>query len=103
MLKITINETSAERRWVLQGKLIGAWVREFRLTWKSHRTQPGQRCVVDLNDVTFIDRSGERLLRAISRTGVQLVATGVYTKHLLESVQTASRPRQVHVRDGGAV
>jgi hypothetical protein len=43
---------------------------------------------VDLNDVTFIDKSGERLLRAMSKKGAQLVAKGMYTKYLLEKVKT---------------
>jgi hypothetical protein len=46
---------------------------------------------VDLNDVMFIDKSGERLLRALSKKGVQLVANGVYTKHLLDMVQMTSK------------
>ena len=40
--------------------------------------------MLDLNDVTFIDKSGETLLRAICKKGAQLVASGVYTKHVLE-------------------
>jgi hypothetical protein len=42
---------------------------------------------VDLNDVTFIDKGGERLLRAMSKKGAELVANGMYTKHLLEKVK----------------
>jgi anti-anti-sigma regulatory factor len=91
VLKITITETRTETRWILQGKLVGPWVREFRSCWKKHITQGSQRCVVDLNDVAFIDKSGERLLRALSKRGVQLVANGIYTKHLLETVQMASQ------------
>ena len=92
MLKITITETETETRWVLQGQLIGPWVRELRECWKrKHRTQTHQRCVVDLNDVSFIDQSGERLLRAISRKGAELIAGGIYTKHVLEIVQTKGK------------
>jgi hypothetical protein len=92
VLKITITETETEARWILQGKLIGPWVREFRSCWKRrHRTWTNQRCAVDLNDVTFIDKSGERLLRALSKKGVQLVANGIYTKHVLDTVQMLSR------------
>jgi anti-anti-sigma regulatory factor len=94
VLKITITETETETRWILQGKLVGPWVREFRSCWKRwHKTQTSQRCAVDLNDVTFIDKSGERLLRALSKKGVQLVANGIYTKHLLDRVQMISQRR----------
>jgi hypothetical protein len=93
VLRITITETPAERRWILQGRLVGPWVVELRTSWKNaHRTQRGQACVVDLNDVSFIDKDGERLLRAISKKGAQLIANGMYTKHVLEKVKTLSTP-----------
>jgi hypothetical protein len=38
--------------------------------------------------VTFIDESGQRLLRAICKKGAQFVANGIYTKHLLDMVTT---------------
>lgn len=89
MLRITITETQTETRWVLQGQLLGPWVKELRRYWKAKHTRKSSKsCVVDLNDVTFIDKSGERLLRAISKTGAQLTAEGMYTKHLLETLKT---------------
>jgi anti-anti-sigma regulatory factor len=88
VLKITITETQTESRWILQGRLVGPWVRELRLCWKKkHRAQSSQRCVVDLNDVTFIDKAGERLLRAMAKKGAELIASGMYTNHLLEKVK----------------
>lgn len=50
---------------------------------------------MDLNDVSFIDKNGERLLRAMSKTGADLNSTGMYTKHLLEQLKTrkSSLPR----------
>ena len=85
MLKITRTETPAEEKWILQGRLVGLWVTELRKCWKkTHRTDKNLKCVVDLNDVTFIDEKGERLLRTMSKEGVQFIASGIYTKHLLQ-------------------
>ena len=85
MLKITRTETSAEEKWILQGRLVGLWVNEMRRSWKkAHRFGCGRKCIVDLNEVTFIDKKGERLLRTMSRAGAQFVATGIYTKHVLQ-------------------
>jgi len=85
VLKITRTETSAEEKWILQGRLVGLWVRELRKCWKkTHRTDDNLKCIVDLNEVTFVDRKGERLLQAMSKEGAQFVATGVYTKHMLQ-------------------
>jgi anti-anti-sigma regulatory factor len=88
VLKITMTETPAERRWVLQGGLVGPWVSELRTTWKrDHKTEDARACIVDLNDVTCIDKSGERLLRAMCKKGAQLVARGLYIKHVVEQLK----------------
>ena len=85
MLRITVNETPTEKRWILQGRLVGLWVSELRRAWKkTPRTDNNRKCVVDLNDVTFIDKNGERLLRAMSKQGAQFIATGIYNKHVLQ-------------------
>ena len=85
MLRITINETPTEKRWILQGRLVGLWVGELRRAWKkTHRTDNNRKCVIDLNDVTSIDKNGERLLRAMSKQGAQFIATGIYNKHVLQ-------------------
>jgi hypothetical protein len=92
MLKITVTETPTERKWVLAGRLVGPWVKELRATWKrAVTTHAGQACTIDLNEVTFVDKDGERLLRALSRKGVQLVGDGLYTKHILGRLRTPSK------------
>jgi arabinogalactan endo-1,4-beta-galactosidase len=42
---------------------------------------------VDLNDVTFIDENGETLLSEMRGAGVEFVAKGIETKHLLENLK----------------
>jgi hypothetical protein len=40
MLKITIMETTSERRWIVQGRLVGPWVNEVRtLQFSGNRSQ----------------------------------------------------------------
>src|SRR5207253_1090432 len=85
MLKISFSETPAEERWILHGRLTDPWVHELRTCWrKNHRTHVGRACVVDLNEVTFIDKSGERLLCKLAKEGAQFTASGTYTKHILK-------------------
>jgi len=51
--------------------------------------------VIDLSDVTLIDKSGESLLGELRDEGAEFVATGVYTKHLLENLKSKEeRPFQ---------
>jgi anti-anti-sigma regulatory factor len=88
VLKITITETPTEMRWVLQGRLFGPWVSELRANWRTvSRSRNGRACLVDLNDVTFIDKSGEILLRAMSREGAQFTAKGLYIRNVLEGLE----------------
>jgi hypothetical protein len=70
VLKISITETTAELRWILHGRLVDPWIGELRTNWKRQvLNRKGRTCVVDLNDVTFIDERGKRLLRAMSGEG----------------------------------
>jgi hypothetical protein len=85
VLKIIISDTPAETRWILQGRLVGVWVDELRTSWKKKpRRQNAVPCVIDLNDVSFIDQKGERLLRALAKKGAQFIASGIYIKYVLQ-------------------
>ncbi len=91
MLKITITNTATEERWTLQGRLVAPWVNELKASWKrAHRTAQGRRCIVNLDEVTFIDKSGERMLRSMSNQGAQFVASDVYVKYVLDRLQAKS-------------
>jgi anti-anti-sigma regulatory factor len=92
MLKINFNETPGEERWILHGRLADAWVHELRECWKKHhRTDLKRACIVDLKEVTFIDKCGERLLQMLARDGVDFVASGIYIKHVLDEITAMLR------------
>jgi anti-anti-sigma regulatory factor len=92
MLRITITTTAAEERWTLQGRLVAPWVDELKASWKkAHRTAQEQRCIVNLDEVTFIDKSGERMLRSMSNQGAQFVASDVCMKHVLDRIKGKSK------------
>jgi RND family efflux transporter MFP subunit len=85
MLKISFSETPAEERWILHGLLTDPWVQEFRACWqKNHRTEVRRACIVDLNEVTFIDKCGEQLLCLLAKEGAKFTSSGTYTKHIIE-------------------
>jgi hypothetical protein len=89
MLRITITNTAREERWILQGRLVGPWVKELKASWNmARRTGQERRRVVDLEDITFIDKSGERMLRLMANQGAQYVASDVYVKHVLDRVKS---------------
>jgi anti-anti-sigma regulatory factor len=100
VLRITVMDRTTDSKWILQGRLVGPWVSELRTAWtRARKSQDKRACIIDLNDVTFIDKSGERLLRAMSNKGAQLVAEGLYIKHVLEQLKNSSMPRTAKEED----
>jgi hypothetical protein len=92
VLRTTILEESTEQRWTLQGRLSGPWVGLLRANWeRSHCTSGERKCVVDVSSVTFVDLEGERVLAAMMNDGAEFIASGVYTKHLLEMLERRSQ------------
>src|ERR1700730_12015529 len=87
MLRITVKENGSEQRWILQGRLTKECVAELVSNWRAARSGPsaGNR-IVDLNEITVIDKSGEEVLSMMIGEGARFVATGLYTKHLLEAL-----------------
>ncbi len=92
MLRITrISEQDAITL-KLEGKLAGPWVDELEKSWCSIREPPGDRALmVDLNDVTFIDRAGEMLLKQMHAAGTMLLAEGPYISQRLRRI-TGDKP-----------
>ena len=88
MLRITIIDEPTEQRWNLQGRLSGPWVAQLKSNWeKSHGQNGSRKCVVDVSGVTFVDLDGERVLAAMMKDGAEFLASGVYTRHLLEMLE----------------
>ena len=87
MLRITVKEIAAEQRWVLHGRLTKTSVPELLSNWRAagDRSSSCKR-VVDLNEVTVIDKSGEEVLSMMIDEGARFVASGLYTKHLLQTL-----------------
>ena len=97
MLRITLSETASEQRWILEGRLTRGTIEDLVANWRANRGRaPTQRCVVDLNQVTFIDRDGEQVLLMMIRDGAEFLASGLYTSHLLRSLsaQVGNSSRQ---------
>ncbi len=103
MLKITMTDLSDEQRWSLQGQLVGQWAAELRSTWREARhAGDTRRCIVELIEVTSIDRNGEAALAEIMSQGVEFIASDVYTKHLLQNLRSElERSRMREKQDGG--
>lgn len=96
MLRITMTEDKSEQRWVLQGRLTASFLEELIASWRANRDRrPSLNRVVDLDEVTCIDKDGEQVLLMMIRDRAKFVASGLYTKHLLESLSRSDASSQV--------
>ena len=91
MLRITISDGGGEQRWSLQGRLVEPWVAELETNWKERNRHDTRTYVVDLSEVTLIDKRGEKLLRAMWRAGAELIARGVYLRYLVADINSRCR------------
>jgi hypothetical protein len=72
----------------LQGQLVGQWAAELKSTWsEAHHIGDTRRRIVELIEVTSIDRDGEQVLAELMSQGAEFVASDVYTKHLLRKLR----------------
>lgn len=81
MLRIVTEETGGERKLVLYGQLAGPWVAEFQSAWATECGVSG--CLIDITEVTFVDDAGAMVLCEMKASGVQILASGIDTTHLL--------------------
>ena len=104
MLRITLTNSPEEQRWSLQGQLVGQWAAELRSTWRKAQVEADpHRCIVELTEVTSIDRQGEDVLSEIMSHGAEFIASDVYTKHLLQNLRSELERSRVKEKqdDGG--
>lgn len=92
MFKISIVETRGRRRLILEGKLIQPWTAELESAWRNAAQQlEGRKLVIDLTNVTLINRDGEDALFELMRGGAKFCSGDVLTKHVLKQLARRCR------------
>src|SRR5262245_9147971 len=87
MLKISIQNTTEEKRFILEGNLTKEWCNSLLESWKNQRNDLGNRtCIVDLKNITLIDDCGMAILAEINRESVKFLASGMLLLYLLKSL-----------------
>jgi anti-anti-sigma regulatory factor len=87
MLKITTIDTEAQRKLVLDGRIVEPWASELSTAWQQARDSLGtRRLIVDLTGVTVISHAGVRVLLDMKSHGAEFVCRGVYVKHVLQNL-----------------
>jgi hypothetical protein len=95
MLRITVHNDKGATRLKIEGRLMGAWVRELEGCWRqATASQPPPRILVELTDVSFVDEEGGRLLKLMAEAGVELIAIDVLMKALVEEITEGGRKNE---------
>jgi len=85
-LIVTVREIAPEQRWTLHGQLTDYSVAEVLSNWYASKDPESVgRRVIDLDGVSVIDRSGERVLSMLIQDGAR--SGGIYARYLLVALQ----------------
>src|SRR5678815_4152424 len=91
MLRIYIHDDVPVTSFVLEGKLVGPWVKELEKQWESLAANASRTMLVDLADVSFIDAEGRALLARMRQKGVRLLSTGILINAIVDEINTEQR------------
>ena len=102
MLKITVTDLPDEQRWSLEGQLVDEWAAELKSRWRAAR-QAGdtRKRILELIEVTAIDRNGEAALAEIMNQGAEFISGDVYTEHLLRNLHTELERSRMREKQNG--
>lgn len=92
MLKISVTDKGAQRRLILEGKLIAPWVAELRTACSRAKAElEGRELVIDIENVMVISQEGENALLQLINDGAKFRCRGVLTKHVLQQLARRSK------------
>ena len=97
MLRIYVHDQVPMTSFVLEGKLVGPWVKELENCWETALVAcPSRTMLVDLADVSFIDAEGRALLARMRQKGVRLLSAGVLINAIVAEIDAQQRNHQSH-------
>jgi hypothetical protein len=85
MFKISVVDTRAQRKLVVEGRLSEPWVAELFATWRNaNRDLDGRKLLIDVSSVTVISREGEDAIFNMMREGARFSSGSICTRYLLK-------------------
>ena len=85
MLRITLPSAGCPAIVVLEGRLAGLWAQELLRVVREANQGPGT--IFDLQEVFYVDSSGEDALRILSRIGARFITDSAYGKDLCKRLR----------------
>lgn len=87
MLKISLIESTTQRRLLVEGKLMAPWAAELRSACERARTDlRGRELVVEMRHITTISQEGENVILELINEGIKFRCWGVFTKHVVKQL-----------------
>jgi len=87
MFKISVVESGGQQKLILEGTLVHPWTREVEKVWRGVASSISDRKpIIDLQNVTAINRDGEETLYKLMRQGARFRCVDVFTKDVLKRV-----------------
>jgi hypothetical protein len=93
MIRVTKSEERERTIITIDGQLSGDY-NEVVEIFCNRAVSDGKPIDVFLHDVLTIDESGRALLTRLAAKGIRLLATGMYTSHVVRDLVTADSGRQ---------
>lgn len=92
MFRISVVDTAAQRRVILEGKLVAPWTVELRRFCEQAGAElNGRELVIDIKQLTAISQEGENLLLELMKKGFVLRSAGLFTKQVLAQLNRRLR------------
>jgi hypothetical protein len=92
MMKAQLDDTSDLLTLRVCGRLAEGWVEELERCWQTARADhPGRPLAIDLRCVTFIDHSGEALLRRMHADGAKFLTAGLWNREVVDQITGGAR------------
>ena len=87
MLKISLIDSTTQRRLVVEGKLLAPWVAELRSACEKARADlRGRELVIEMKHITTISQEGENVILELMNGGIKFRCHGVFTKHVVKQL-----------------
>ena len=97
MLRITFHDKAPVTHFVIEGKLVGPWVKELEMCWERVlAAEPSGPMLVNLTAVTFIDHEGRELLTRMRRQGVRLLSAGCLMNAIVAEIEAEVEQENNH-------
>jgi hypothetical protein len=97
MLRITIHDKPRVTSFVIEGQLVGPWVKELEKCWESVlAAEPSSTMLVNLTAVTFIEYEGRELLTRMRRQGARLQSAGCLMNAIVAEIEAEVEKENNH-------